>query len=123
MSEDERIAELQRRYQKVTEKLSRVSRLSPGCYSFSVELAEFKEDIERKYTYLYIQFRTDDGSKASDRFPMTDDMIWKLAEFVDAVGLTMADLSSDTKVFIGRTGKLTARTKGEWTIYEYQGKP
>jgi hypothetical protein len=65
-----------------------VSLQALGCHSFRVESAEFKKDEKLGYDYLYVQLWCGD-IKTSDRFPNTEDMVWKLEEFLDSISCTV----------------------------------
>jgi hypothetical protein len=121
-TKDERIAEIQRRLAKVNKLLktrdTRVSLLPVGRHSFRVELAEFKKDEKRGYNYLYVQLSCGD-TKTSDRFPNTEDMVWKLGEFLDSISCTVDDLL-DERTLKGKTGELIAeKIASGRTVYKY----
>ena len=114
--------EPKQRLAKVNDSLRPVEILPPGLYSFRVEEARFKKDEERKYEYLYVRLHCSGEAgefKTSDRFRLVDELIWKFAQFCEAIGFSVDDLSNE-KEFIGREGELVAVKDGDKTYYEYQ---
>jgi hypothetical protein len=114
-TKEERIAELQRRLEKVKKNLALpVSLLPPGRYSFRVEMARMKKDDQRGYDYVYVQLMGADGVKTSDRFPITDEWLWKLRAFIGAVGCSAEDLTPDN--LVGRTAELIICKQKNWVF-------
>jgi hypothetical protein len=92
--------------------------LLPGDYEFTVLGAREQHDDKRGYDYWYL--RLDCGGQAtSDRFPWTDDRLDKIKDLLKSVGLELGSLR-DVRDLIGRSGRLIAEIKGDWTIYQYQ---
>jgi hypothetical protein len=114
------IEELKERTRKATERnqAKMVALLPPGEHNFTVEMCRFKTDEKRGYDYLYAQLRSG-NRKTSDRLPTTDDMIWKLGEFLNAIGATVDDLA-EPESLVGRTGTLLAEQQNGRTTYAYQ---
>jgi len=118
-TKEERIAKLQRRLEEVKKNLALpVSLLSPGRYSFRVELARMKKDHQRGYDYIYVQLMGADGVKTSDRFPITDEWLWKLRAFIGAVGCSAEDFTPDN--LVGRTAELIISKQKNWAVYHYE---
>jgi hypothetical protein len=96
--------------------------LTPGDYEFVVKEAKEEYDEVRMYPYWYLRLEAN-GQATSDRFPLVDNMFWKLVELLNAVGLELESLK-DVKDLVGRSGRLVAEKKGEEgkeiTVYEYQ---
>jgi hypothetical protein len=92
--------------------------LPPGEYRFVVKEAREEHDEKRGYDYWYL--RLDCGGKlTTDRFPLVENMFWKLNQLLAAVGLDIDDLN-DVRELVERTGEFIAEKKGELTIYRYQ---
>ncbi len=92
--------------------------LSPGDYQFVVKEAREEHDEKRGYDYWYLKL--DCGGKlTTDRFPIVDDILWKINQLLAAVGLALDDLT-DVKDLVGRTGEFTAEKNGEKTFYKYR---
>jgi hypothetical protein len=116
---------MNRDLQKITEKLRQASTRFPkweilpaGEYSFTFSEATIKHDDDRHYDYLHV--RLDCGGKlASDRFPFTDTMLFKLGEFLAAVGLDIDSLT-DWKDLVGCSGTFIAEKHDDKTFYKYQ---
>jgi hypothetical protein len=94
--------------------------MPPGDYEFTVLEAKEEHDDKREYDYWYLGL--DCGRQAtSDRFPLTDNMLWKLGELLEAVGLELESLTG-AKDLVGRSGKFIAVKKGEQgkeiTVYQ-----
>jgi hypothetical protein len=103
---------------KATAKLekSHCQILQPGKYLLMDREVKREHDRVRHYDYLYVRLECD-GQMPSDRFPITDDMIWKLGDFLSAVGLDVDSLS-DIKDLVGRTGQLSAELQPDGkTVY------
>ena len=122
-TKDKRIAALQKRSEKANKVLKAHtwgSLLSPGRHSFRVKFAEWKKDIKRDYDYLYVLLWSCD-IKISDRFPLTDQMTWKLGDFLDSIGSSLDELKDNPKNLVGKTGALIAEKIGSGRIaYKYQ---
>ena len=93
--------------------------LDDGEYNFEVVESRFDHDSVRRYGYLYVQLRCNESILTSDRFPDTDNMLWKLASFLASVGIDPENWKSE-KQLIGLKGRLIASAKGEQRIYTYQ---
>jgi hypothetical protein len=92
--------------------------LPPGDYPFVIKEAREEHDEKRGYDYWYLKL--DCGGKlTSDRFPIVDNMLWKLNQVLVAVGLDVDDLN-DVRELVERTGEFIAEKKSELTIYQYQ---
>jgi len=76
-----------------------------------------EHDDKRQYDYLYIRLDCD-GMQTSDRFPITDNMLWKLNDLLAAAGLDV-DSWTGFADLVGRKGKLTATKDGSATYYRY----
>jgi hypothetical protein len=108
------IEELKQRLAKVDDSLRRVEILPPGPYSFRLEEALFKKDEERKYAYFYVQLHCSGEAgefKTSDGFPIVDELIWKFAQFCEAIGFSVDDLSKKRNSSDGR-GSWSPSRKG-----------
>jgi hypothetical protein len=110
-----RIAKASARFEAAKSKI-----LSPGDYEFVVLEAREEHDDKRGYDYWYLRLECD-GQATSDRFRLIDDDFKKIKDLLKAVGLELESLK-DIRDLIGRSGRLVAVVKGEWTIYEYQPK-
>jgi hypothetical protein len=110
------LEQLKEKLRGANERLKKSLLLEPGDYRFSIISAEIKHDDKRAYDYLYVKLLCD-GETASDRFPF-DDMLWKLAELLRAVGLEIDDWV-DPKDLVGRSGQLTAEAHGDKVFYKY----
>ena len=118
-TKEERIAELQGRLEKVKKNLALpVSLLPPGRYSFRVEVARMKEDDQRGYDYVYVQLMNADGVKTSDRFPITDEWVWKLRAFIGAVGCPAENFTPEN--LVGRTAELVISKQKNGAGYHYE---
>ena len=93
--------------------------LQPGEYGFAVCEASMKHDNTRGYDYLFVRLDCD-GKTTSDRFPIVDNMLWKLVDLLSAVGVDVD--SFEPKALTGRTGKLIATKEGSATYYRYLAK-
>lgn len=93
--------------------------LQPGEYCFAVCEAKMEHDDKRSYDYLWLKLDCD-RMQTSDRFPIVDNMLWKLADLLSAVGVDVD--SFDPNALIGCTGKLTAEAKDGKTYYRYNPK-
>ena len=91
--------------------------LQPGEYGFSVREARSEHDDKRQYDYIYVRLECDE-IQTSDRFPITDNMLWKLNDLLVAVGLEV-DSWTGPGDLVGRTGKLSATKDGSNTYYRY----
>jgi hypothetical protein len=95
--------------------------LPPGDYEFIVKEAKAEHDDKREYDYWYLRLDCN-GQTTSDRFPLVDNMFWKLGELLDSVGLQLESLTG-VKDLVGRSGQLVAVRKGEEgkeiTVYQY----
>jgi hypothetical protein len=58
--------------------------LSPGDYEFTIKDAREEHDAVREYNYLFLRLECD-GQTTTDRFPLTDNMMWKLEALLDSV--------------------------------------
>jgi hypothetical protein len=115
------LAELRDRIQRANKGFqSTVSRiLKPGVYRFEIKTAGIEHDEKRGYDYLYLRMLCNDDVLTSDRFPMRDDMLWKIADLLAAVGLEL-DSWTVEKELVGLAGDLTAEQKGTLVVYRYQ---
>jgi hypothetical protein len=114
--------QLLEKIRKATERLekSHCKILKPGAYSFTVQEAKIEHDKDRKYDFVFVKL--DCGEVlTSDRFPIVDNMIRKLGDFLAAMGLD-ADTRSDEKDLIGRTGKLTAEKQADGKVFYRYGR-
>jgi hypothetical protein len=66
--------------------------LPPGDYEFTVLEAKEEHDDKREYDYWYLRLDCN-GQTMSDRFPLVDNMFWKLGELLDSVGLQLESLT------------------------------
>jgi hypothetical protein len=76
--------------------------LPAGEHGFEVREAKIEHDSQRNYDYLYVLLRCthdDQQSLTSDRFPVVDNMLWKLADFLAAIGVEV-DALMDTKELV-----------------------
>jgi hypothetical protein len=110
------LEQLKEKLRVANARLKKSLLLEPGDYLFSITSAEIKHDDKRQYNYLYVRLDCD-GETASDRFPF-DDMLWKLATLLRAVGLEIDDWA-DPQELVGRSGQLTAEANGEKVFYRY----
>ena len=118
-TKEERIAKLQGRLEKVKKNLALpVSLLTPGRYSFRVELARMKKDDQRGYDYVYVQLMNADGVKSSDRFPITEEWMWKLRAFIGAVGCSAENFTPEN--LVGRTAELVISKQKNGAGYHYE---
>jgi hypothetical protein len=111
------IEQLKEKLRGANERLKKSLLLRPGDYRFSVVSAQIEHDDKRQYDYLYLKLLCD-GETASDRFPFGDNMLFKLAELLKAVGLEIDDWA-DPKDLVGRSGRLIAEANGEKVFYKY----
>jgi hypothetical protein len=111
------IDQLKAKLSVASERFKKSLLLRPGDYRFSVVSAEIKHDDQRAYDFLYVRLLCD-GETASDRFPFADNMLFKLAELLRAVGLEIDDWA-DPNDLVGRSGKLSAEKQGDKTFYRY----
>jgi hypothetical protein len=94
--------------------------LAPGSYQFVILEAREEYDEVRKYDYWYLKL--DCGDKlTSDRFPIVDNMLWKINQLLAAIGLDIDSLS-DVKQLVGNIGEFIAKAKGQQTFYKHQPK-
>jgi hypothetical protein len=91
--------------------------LQPGDYGFLIREASMKHDDKRQYDYLYIRLDCD-GRQTSDRFPITDNMLWKFVDLLAAVGIEIDNWVGPADL-VGRKGELTATKDGSATYYRY----
>lgn len=91
--------------------------LQPGEYCFSVRESRMEHDDKRQYDYIYVRLECD-GMQTSDRFPITDNMLWKLSDLLTAVGIEIDNWVGPGDL-VGRKGKLTATKDGAATYYRY----
>jgi hypothetical protein len=118
-TKEERIAELQGRLEKVKKNLALpVLLLPPGRYSFRVELARMKKDDQRGYDYVYVQLMNADSVKSSDRFPITEEWMWKLRAFIGAVGCSTENFTPEN--LVGRTAELVISKQKNGAGYHYE---
>ena len=92
--------------------------LQPGEYGFEVKEARFEHDAKRGYDYIFVLLLCNGETLTSDRFPMSDNLLWKISTLLKAVGIDI-DSWIDEKELIGRQGVLTAGQKGTLVIYRY----
>lgn len=116
------IEELKARIAKASAKFGAAKSkiLAPGDYEFTILEAKEERDDKRGYDYWYLRLECD-GQATTDRFPLVDNMFWKIAELLDSVGLELESLK-DVRDLIGKSGRLIAVTKDDWTIYQYQAR-
>jgi hypothetical protein len=115
------LEKLKEKLRGASERLKKSLLLPPGDYRFAVVSAEIKHDDQRAYDYLYVKVLCD-GETASDRFPFADNMLFKLAELLKAVGLEIDDWA-DPKDLVGRSGKLTAEAHDDGKVFYKYLKP
>jgi hypothetical protein len=114
-----KLREIQEKLRQASARFPKWEILPAGEYSFTVSEASIKHDDDRHYDYLHVRLDCD-GKLASDRFPIVDDMLFKLREFLAAVGLD-ADSLTDLKVLVGRSGRFTAEPQPDGkTFYKYR---
>jgi hypothetical protein len=110
---------------KIQEKLRQASKnlrqwelLPAGEHSFTIFEASIEHDDKRKYDFVYVKL--DCGSKlASDTFPVTDKMLWKLTDLLRAVGVEIDSFTPEA--LVGRSGKLTAEPQPDGKVfYQYE---
>jgi hypothetical protein len=73
--------ELKEKLRLASERFRKCEIVPAGEYSFTVLEASLEHDDKRHYDYLYVRLDCD-GKLTSDRFPFTDNMFWKLKEFL-----------------------------------------
>jgi hypothetical protein len=95
---------------------SRCHILQAGEYRFSIVEAKLEYDDKRQYDYVWVKLDCD-GELTQDRFPFTDQMLWKLAALVSAMGLDID--SFDPQDLVGCTGQLSAEKQADKTFYRY----
>lgn len=116
-----KLREIQEKLRQASTRFPKWEILPAGEYTFSVREASIKRDDDRQYDYVYVRMDCSSSKAASDTFPITDKMEWKLREFFDAIGLD-ADSFTDLKMLVGRSGRFTAEPQPDGkTFYKYRG--
>jgi hypothetical protein len=95
---------------------SRCHILQPGEYRFSIVEAKLEYDDKRQYDYVWVKLDCD-GELTQDRFPINEQLLWKLRALLAAMGLDVD--SFEPERLVGCTGKLTAEKQGDKTFYRY----
>jgi len=94
--------------------------LAPGDYNFRIQNVTQEYDSKRGYDYIFVKMFVCDGTiRTTDRFPITDMMMWKLKTFLVSVGLPEDDWPGERQL-IGIAGRLIAEKVGDLTPYRYQ---
>jgi hypothetical protein len=94
--------------------------LEPGKrYHFTIRDVSQAYDSQREYHYVFVKMACGGGIVTSDRFPITDEMLWKLKALLASVGLNEDDWT-DEKQLIGLSGEFLTEKKGKWVVYRYQ---
>jgi hypothetical protein len=92
--------------------------LPPGDYEFVILEAREEHDDKRAYDYWFLKLDCS-GKLTSDRFPIVDNMLWKINQLLAAVGLDIDSLS-DVGDLVGLGGKFDAEAEGAKTFYKYR---
>jgi hypothetical protein len=93
---------------RVVRGFSKIPQLPPGRNSFEVLTVKKKTDSQRHYDYLRVELGS---AKTLDRFPLTDEMLFKLAQFLDAVGARMKTSAPTRKLLSVGPGNLRRRRR------------
>ena len=96
-------------------RVERIANLDPGEYRVTVDSASLEEGEKGQYIKLY--YKTEQGKLQRDNLSLSPKALWRLANFMEAIGLETADeVELDISTFIGETLGIETDTE------EYNGK-
>lgn len=112
-----KLEQLKQKLRLAADKFKACEILEPGEYRFEILEVSLEHDDKRGYDYVFVRLDCD-GTTTSDRFPITDQMLWKLKALVSEMGLDSD--SFEPQQLIGCVGKLTAKKQKDMVLYRYQ---
>ena len=96
-------------------RVERIANLDPGEYRVTVDSASLEEGEKGQYIKLY--YKTEQGKLQRDNLSLSPKALWRLANFMEAIGLETADeVELDISTFVGETLGIETDTE------EYNGK-